>query len=63
MGEAEWKCAKCGISLVVKKTSFTYMGRTFTHEVPRCEKCGAVFIPKELAIGRMKQVEQSLEDK
>jgi DNA-directed RNA polymerase subunit RPC12/RpoP len=44
-----WKCAKCDRELVVKKTLFSYLGHTFSHEVLRCPKCGNVFIPKELA--------------
>jgi predicted RNA-binding Zn-ribbon protein involved in translation (DUF1610 family) len=29
----------------------------------KCPECGKVLIPKELATGRMLQVEQALEDK
>jgi ribosomal protein S27AE len=61
--EKLWKCGKCGVPLVVKKTSFSYLGRTFTHEVQRCPECGNVFIPRELAEGRMAEVEQQMEDK
>jgi DNA-directed RNA polymerase subunit RPC12/RpoP len=58
-----WKCAKCDRELVVKKTLFSYLGHTFSHEVLRCPKCGNVFIPKELAEGRMAEVETQMEDK
>jgi ribosomal protein S27AE len=61
--ERTWKCGKCGESLVLKKTSFTYLGHNFSHEVLRCPDCGKVFIPKELAEGKMAQVEEQLEDK
>jgi uncharacterized protein with PIN domain len=57
------KCARCNVNLVLKKTVFDYMGRSFTHEVPCCPKCGKVFIPPELAEGRMAEVEEQLEDK
>ncbi|MCL2366621.1 MAG: DNA-binding protein [Oscillospiraceae bacterium] len=57
------KCARCNEYLVLKKTVFDYMGRSFTHEVPCCPKCGKVFIPPELAMGRMAEVEEQLEDK
>ena len=57
------KCVRCNMSLVLKKTTFDYMGRSFTHEVPCCPKCGKVFIPPELAEGRMAEVEEQLEDK
>lgn len=57
------KCAKCGVELTLKKNVFNYMGRSFTHEVPCCPKCGRVYISKELAEGKMAEVEEQLEDK
>jgi YgiT-type zinc finger domain-containing protein len=59
----EWKCANCGVELKPAKVSFTYLGNTFSHEVPVCPKCGEVFIAPELAEGRMAEVEEQLEDK
>ena len=58
-----WKCGVCKEQLVPKKTVFSYMGRDVSHEVSQCPKCGKVFIPKELAEGRMADVEVQLEDK
>lgn len=63
MNDKIWKCAKCSEPLVLKKTTFNYLGHTFSHEVLRCPTCGNVLIPKELAEGRMAEVEQQLEDK
>lgn len=57
------KCGKCNEVLTKKKTLFEYLGHKFSHEVPACPKCGKVFIPKELAEGRMAEVEEQLEDK
>jgi hypothetical protein len=57
------KCGLCDEALVVKKTVFTYLGHSFSHEVPVCPVCGAAFIPPELAEGRMAEVEEQLEDK
>jgi hypothetical protein len=51
------------MELVSKKTVLSYLGHTVAHEVPTCPKCGKVFIPEELAEGRMAEVEQQLEDK
>ena len=59
----DWKCGKCDLALTGKKASFSYLGHTFSHEVPRCPKCGKVFIPRELAEGKMAEVELQLEDK
>jgi ssDNA-binding Zn-finger/Zn-ribbon topoisomerase 1 len=61
--EKSWKCGKCDLELVIKKTSFSYLGHKFAHEVLRCPKCGKVFIPKTLAEGKMAEVESQLEDK
>ncbi len=61
--ETVWKCGKCDETLIKKKTMFSYLGHTFSHEVMRCPKCGNVFIPKELAEGRMSEVETQMEDK
>lgn len=57
------KCAKCEEELKITKTIFSYLGHTFAHEVPACPKCGKIYISKELAEGRMAEVEALLEDK
>ena len=56
-------CARCGVAPVLRQTTFSYMGRTFGHEVPVCPSCGKVFISRELAEGKMAEVEILLEDK
>jgi phage FluMu protein Com len=58
-----WRCAKCGEGLVLGSTVFSYLGMTFSHEVLRCAKCRKVFIPRELANGKMAEVEMMMEDK
>jgi transposase len=44
-------------------TQFNYLKRSFRYKVPRCPACGQVYIPEELARGRMREVEKTLEDK
>jgi predicted RNA-binding Zn-ribbon protein involved in translation (DUF1610 family) len=61
--DAGWLCAKCGVPLAPKKTLFEYMNMTFSHDALRCPKCGMVFIAKDLADGKMAEVEQLMEDK
>lgn len=61
--EKLWRCAKCGVQLEPTKVIFRYMGRSFSHEVPACPQCGKVFISKELAQGKMVEVEALMEDK
>jgi hypothetical protein len=56
-------CAKCQKPLVLAKVTASYLGSEFPIEMWRCPGCGKVFIPEALAIGKMLQVEQALEDK
>jgi len=61
--ERVWMCGRCKCELVTKKVVLDYMGYSISHDLPACPKCGKVYISKELAEGRMCEVEQTLEDK
>ncbi len=61
--DLEWKCSKCGEILIVGPVNVEYMGSRFSTELPVCPKCGLVLISEELALGKMAEVEQILEDK
>ncbi len=64
MGEEKvWKCSKCDAEIKTERVVFNYMGRSFAHEVPVCPVCKKRFITKELAYGRMAEVEELMEDK
>ncbi len=56
-------CYRCKVALQPKKTFFHYLGHSFFTDIPTCPVCGLVYIPEELARGRMAEVEQELEDK
>lgn len=56
-------CEKCDVQMEPMEARFKYLKRDFQHKVLRCPKCGQVYIPKDLAKGRMKEVETALEDK
>jgi hypothetical protein len=56
-------CAKCGVPLTSLPVTLSYMTSSFPVELPGCPRCGMIFIPEELAVGRMLHVEKSLEDK
>jgi hypothetical protein len=43
--------------------SVEYMGNQFTTELPVCPCCGFVLISESLALGKIAEVEQILEDK
>lgn len=56
-------CAKCNEALVPTPVTLSYMTSAFPVELPACPICGMVYVPEELARGRILHVEQSLEDK
>lgn len=56
-------CYKCQIPLEIGTVTLSYLGSSFPVNLPRCKQCGLVYIPEELALGKMFQVEKSLEDK
>ncbi|MEN6414860.1 MAG: DVU_1557 family redox protein [Veillonellales bacterium] len=56
-------CVKCGIQLTLGKVTLSYLGSRFPVELYKCSQCGLVYIPEELANGKMKQVEAAMEDK
>ncbi len=60
---AGWQCGNCHIPLVIKPVQIEYLGSAFPVELPVCPQCGLVFIPESLALGKMAEVEKSLEDK
>ena len=56
-------CGKCKLPLTLGKVMATYLGSEFPVELWKCSGCGKIFVPEELAIGKMLRVEQALEDK
>ncbi len=60
---AGWECARCGVPLQVAKVKVAYLDTEQPVDLARCPHCGTVMVPEELALGRMLEVEQLLEDK
>jgi len=58
-----WVCDKCNKELQVKLTKVVYLGGTFEVELMQCPQCKMVLIEEDLALGKMLEVEKSLEDK
>jgi len=56
-------CQKCRLPLKKSPARFAYMGNAFPVELPVCPQCKFVYVPEELALGRVLSVEKSLEDK
>lgn len=61
--DMSWICEPCGTPLEPGKVELTYLGNAFHVELPVCPVCGAVYVYEELALGRILEVEQLLEDK
>ncbi len=62
-GQQKIICQKCQLPLVSAKARLTYQGVNFEADLPRCPRCGAAFIPEYLALGKMHELEITLEDK
>lgn len=60
---AGWVCGKCSVPLEIRQVEVAYMGSKYPVDLPRCPRCGLVFIPEQVAVGTMAEVEQLLEDK
>ncbi len=61
--DLKWRCETCQRELVVGPVTVTYMDNRFTTELPYCPTCKAVLITDRVALGKMAEVEQILEDK
>ncbi len=58
-----WWCDQCNVALETGKVNIGYLGSMFPADLLRCPKCGQVFIPEDVALGKMAEVEKLLEDK
>jgi hypothetical protein len=56
-------CAKCGCELETVKATGDYLGFRFNVELLGCPGCGALFVPEELANGKIAELEAILEQK
>lgn len=61
--KSPWVCANCGEPLMAGKVMVAYLGSAYPVDLLKCPKCGLVLVTEELALGRMVEVEKSLEDK
>ncbi|MBQ2678223.1 MAG: hypothetical protein Q4A48_01090 [Bacillota bacterium] len=56
-------CSKCNVELQEFEANFVYLEKTLQHKVLRCPECGQVYLPEEMVRGRIREVEDSLEEK
>jgi DNA-directed RNA polymerase subunit RPC12/RpoP len=60
---AQWKCVRCGVPLESGKVTVEYLGNAYPVDLLKCPRCGLVMVPEGLALGKMAEVEKTLEDK
>ncbi|MDR3641156.1 MAG: DNA-binding protein [Humidesulfovibrio sp.] len=58
-----WRCLACDAPLTANQIVVSYLGSVFTISLLTCPACGLTLVPEALALGRMAEVEQLLEDK
>jgi hypothetical protein len=63
LAETDWLCMRCSLPLEIGKVNVGYLGTMFPVDLLRCSRCGQVYVPEDLAMGKMAEVEQLLEDK
>lgn len=56
-------CCECRVEMKPEQVTFSYLGHHFFADILRCPACKLVYIPEELARGKMAEVEMELEDK
>lgn len=59
----QWLCANDNTPLEMAPVKIAYLDSIFPVDLPRCPKCGMIYVPESLALGKMAEVEKSLEDK
>jgi len=61
--EGGWVCYRCKVPLEVQTVRLQYLRTIFALNLPACPRCGMILIDEELAIGKMAEAVQALEDK
>ena len=56
-------CDKCQVKMEPGEVIMQDIGEDFPIQMPKFPSCRQVFIPEELAVGKILQVERALEDK
>lgn len=61
--ETRVRCAACDRDFETASVTIGYLGSAFQVDLLQCPSCRQVFIPEDLALGKMVDVEKQLEDK
>ena len=61
--ESNLVCLKCNRTLVYDIANLNYLGHRISEKFLRCPVCKQIYIPEDVVLGKMAEVEESLEDK
>ena len=56
-------CKKCDVELAMKSVRLDYLGHSVANDFLCCPECGVIYIPEDIASGKMQKLEMTLEDK
>lgn len=56
-------CLKCHERLIEKKVVFNYLNCPVSTKQPCCPSCGQIYLSEEFVMGKLNEVEKTLEDK
>ncbi len=56
-------CTKCNLPLEEAEAAVEYLGYHIKEKIPRCPKCGQIYISEELVKSKVAMLETSLEEK
>jgi hypothetical protein len=59
----DWLCNQCRMPIEEQTVRLQYMQSIFPIKLPACSGCGFILIDEELAVGKVAEAEQALEDK
>jgi hypothetical protein len=63
INESDLICLKCNCNLEYATTNLYYLTYKVSEKFLQCPQCKQVFIPEEIVLGKMVEVEETLEDK
>jgi NAD-dependent SIR2 family protein deacetylase len=63
VSDSGWICNRCGVPVEVETVRLQYRRTIFALHLPACPECGMILVDEALAVGKMAEAEQILEDK
>lgn len=57
------RCWRCDKELELMRVTAIYLKSEFPTRVLACPQCQQVYVPEDLALGKMSEIEQTLEEK